>query len=262
MKIALGQFAVSPDWQENLALCRDYFARSVAAGADLLVLPEGIIARHSADPDYALKIAQPLDGPFVDALRQATEGTKTAIMMTVQVPTGTGKVFNSFVTLNAGKLIAEYRKLHLYDAFAAQESRNVVPGDTVPALVEIAGFKLGTMTCYDVRFPEFARRLAADGADVLILPAAWVKGAMKERHWEILVTARALENTCWMVAVGECGERDIGHSMVVDPLGVVTAATGEAPALFFAEIDRARIDHARAVLPALANRRFARPELA
>lgn len=262
MKVALGQLAVSPDWQENLATCRDLFARSLAAGADLLVMPEGIIARNAADPDYALKIAQPLDGPFVEALRQATRETKTAIMMTVQVPTGTGKVFNTFVTLRAGEIVATYRKLHLYDAFAAQESRHVVPGDTVPPLVEIAGLKLGTMTCYDVRFPEFARRLAADGADALILPAAWVKGPMKERHWDILVTARALENTCWMVAVGECGERNIGQSRVIDPLGVVTAAAGEAPALVFAELDRARLEHARTVLPVLANRRFARPELA
>lgn len=262
MKVALGQFAVGREWEANLATCLDLLARSAAAGADLLVMAEGIIARDSSDPDYALKIAQPLDGPFVSGLRAATRGIKTAVMMTVQVPAGPGKVFNTFVTLRGGEIVSTYRKLHLYDAFAAQESRNVTPGDAVPALVEIGGFKLGLMTCYDVRFPELARRLAVDGADVLILPAAWVKGPMKERHWEVLVTARALENTCWMVAVGECGERNIGQSMVVDPLGVVTVRIGEAPALAFAEIDAARLAHARAALPALANRRFARPELA
>jgi predicted amidohydrolase len=262
VKVALGQFAVAPAWQSNLATCRDFYARAATAGADLLVLPEGIIARDAADPDYALKIAQPLDGPFVSGLAEITRGSGTAVRMTVQVPTGTGKVFNTFVALRDGAVVAAYRKLHLYDAFAARESRNVTPGDEVPPLVEIAGFRLGLMTCYDVRFPELARRLAVDGADVLVMPAAWVKGPMKERHWDLLVAARALENTCWMVAVGECGERNIGQSMVVDPLGVVTVRVGEAPALAFAGIDRARLDHARAALPVLANRRFARPELA
>jgi predicted amidohydrolase len=95
-----------------------------------------------------------------------------------------------------------------------------------------------------------------------MLPAAWVRGLGKEAHWEVLVTARALENTCYVVAVGECGERNIGASMVVDPLGVATARAGEVPTLLFADIDPARIAHARSVLPVLANRRFARPELA
>jgi predicted amidohydrolase len=117
------------------------------------------------------------------------------------------------------------------------------------------------MTCYDLRFPELARRHAIDGAEVLVLPAAWVRGPGKEAHWATLVTARALENTCYVVAVGECGPRNIGASLVVDPLGVAIAQAGEAPNLIFAELDPARLTHARKVLPVLANRRFARPEL-
>jgi len=77
----------------------------------------------------------------------------------------------------------------------------------------------------------------------------------------VLFTARALENTCYVVAVGECGERNIGNSLVVDPLGVAVARAAEAPVLVFAELDAARIAHARKVLPVLKNRRFARPEL-
>lgn len=89
-----------------------------------------------------------------------------------------------------------------------------------------------------------------------------MRGSLKENHWEVLVTARALENTCYVAATGECGERNIGRSMVVDPLGVVTASAGEGPALVVAEIDPERLAHARKVLPVLANRRFAAPELA
>ncbi|MEO7939624.1 MAG: nitrilase-related carbon-nitrogen hydrolase, partial [Burkholderiaceae bacterium] len=93
------------------------------------------------------------------------------------------------------------------------------------------------------------------------LPAAWVRGPLKEMHWDVLVTARALENTSYVVATGECGVRNIGNSMVVDPLGVAIARAGEAPALLFADLDRGRLAHARKELPVLANRRFARPEL-
>jgi predicted amidohydrolase len=262
LKVAIGQFAVAKVWEENLRTCLDLLDRADAAGAKLLVLPEGILARDIADPKIVLKSAQPLDGPFVSTLAAATRARAISVMLTVHVPASEGRVFNVFVVLRKGEIVAQYRKLHLYDAFSMKESTNVQPGDEVPPLVEIDGLKFGLMTCYDVRFPELARRLADDGAEVLVLPAAWVKGPLKEHHWETLVTARALENTCYMIAAGECGERNIGASLVIDPLGVAVARAGEAPVLLFAELDPARIAHARDVLPALANRRFARPELA
>lgn len=262
IRVALGQFVVAKTVVENAEICVGLIERSKAGGADLLVLPEGILARDIADPNLSLKAAQPLDGPFMTRLLAATRGSAMTVMMTIHTPAGEGRVFNVLVAFRDGKILAEYRKLHLYDAFSVQESRNVTPGADVPPLVDVCGLKVGLMTCYDVRFPELARRLADDGADMFVLPSAWLKGPLKEHHWEVLVTARALENTSYIVAVGECGERNIGNSMVVDPLGVVTARAGEAPALVFSEIDPARIAHARRVLPALANRRFARPELA
>jgi deaminated glutathione amidase len=261
MKVALGQFAVSREWQQNAATCRRLMSEAAAGGADLLVLPEGILARDIADPDIVVRTAQPLDGPFVSELRDASRGSALTIMTSVHVPAGQGRVWNVLIVLRDGRILEQYKKLHLYDAFSAMESATVTPGAEIPPLVEIGGFRIGLMTCYDVRFPELARRLALDGADVLVLPSAWVKGPLKEAHWEVLVTARALENTCYVVAVGECGERNIGSSLVVDPLGVAVARAAEAPALVFAELDAARIAHARKVLPVLKNRRFARPEL-
>jgi len=263
LKVAMGQFAVSREWKENLAICLDLFKRADAAQADLLVLPEGILARDIADPDLVRRAAQPLDGPFMSELLAATAASRLTLMFTVHVPNedSSGKVWNTFVAMREGQIVAEYRKLHLYDAFSMQESKNVIPGVEVPPLVEVAGMRVGMMTCYDLRFPELSRRLVLDGADVLVLPAAWVKGPLKEAHWEVLATARALENTCYMVAVGECGERNIGQSMVVDPLGVAIARGAEGPSLIFADLDAQRIAHARKVLPVLANRCFARPEL-
>lgn len=261
LKVALGQFAVTRLWEDNARTIEDLMARSLAAGADLLVLPEGVLARDISDPDIVRKAAQPLDGPFLSRLLQASRGSTLTTLMCVHCPAPGERVWNMLVVIRDGKVIAQYRKLHLYDAFSVQESRNVVPGDAIPPLVEVAGWKVGLMTCYDLRFPELARRLVIDGAQALVVPSAWLRGAQKEMHWEVLLRARALENTSYVVATGECGPRNIGNSMVVDPLGVVVAAASEAPALLLAELDPSRLDHARHELPVLQNRRFARPEL-
>lgn len=261
MKIAFGQYHVTPDWQANLATAEALIRDAAAAGARLLVLPEGIIARDIADPLSFLKNAQPLDGPFVTGLIAALEGTGLVLMATVHTPVDGGRCENTFIAVNKAGILATYVKLHLYDAFAEKESDTVVAGDTVGPIVEIDDFRFGLMTCYDVRFPELARRLVLDGADALVVPAAWVKGPNKERHWEVLVTARALENTAYAIAVGECGPLNIGASMVVDPLGVAVTRAGETPALSFAVLDRARLEAARGVVPVLKNRRFKAPEL-
>ena len=260
MKVALGQFAVAPDWETNQRQCLDLIAQAKAGGAELLLLPEGILAQDINNPELLPQTAQPLDGPFMEGLRAASHGI--AVAGCVNVPDGHGRFYNTQFVLRDGAFIAQYRKLHLYDAFSMKESQRTSPGLDLPPVVQIGDMKVGLMTCYDVRFPELARHLALAGAEAILLPAAWVRGPMKERHWEIMAVARALENTCYVVAVGECGARNCGASMVVDPLGVIALALGESPARGFATLDRERIAHARRVLPVLQNRRFADPVLA
>jgi len=257
----MGQFAVSPAWQENVAICRDLMQRARAGNADLLVLPEAVLMQDMQHPDRILTEAQPLDGPFVSALLATSMGNSMTTVMSVHIPAAAGKTQNMLIAIRHGAVIAHYAKLHLYDAFAMQESQRVIPGDTIPPLIEVAGMRVGLMTCYDIRFPELARRLALDGAEVLVLPAAWVRGPLKERHWALLTAARALENTCYLVATGECGARNIGCSMTIDPLGVVIAQAPESSALIFADLDPARVASARRMLPVLENRRFAPPQL-
>ncbi|QZN96577.1 deaminated glutathione amidase [Symbiopectobacterium purcellii] len=261
MKVALGQFAVEKAWQNNAITTVSLMEQAEQAGAELLVLPEGILARDITNPKLVLTAAQPLDGPFMMQVLAASQGNSMTTIMSIHVPNGSDKVWNTLVVVRNGEIIEQYRKLHLYDAFAMKESDNVMAGDDVPALVNVAGLNVGLMTCYDIRFPELARRLVLDGADLLVLPAAWVKGPLKEAHWELLVRARALENTTYVVAVGECGVRNIGNSMVVDPLGVVIVQAPETPTLVYADIDPKRTAYARDVLPALANRRFVTPRL-
>lgn len=262
MKVAAGQFAVRREWQENADICIGLMKDAVSARASLLVLPEAVLARDNGDPDWGVRSAQPLDGPFVNQLLSASQPNTLTTILTLHVPDGEGRVFNTLIAIQRGEIIARYNKLHLYDAFAMQESRNVSAGDELPALIDIDGIKVGLMTCYDLRFPEMARRLVLDGTSLLVLPAAWVRGPHKEMHWEVLVTARALENTCYVLAVGECGPRNIGNSLLVDPLGIATVRAAEAPVLLTAEVDPQRIADVRQALPVLANRRFSPPELA
>lgn len=261
MIVAVGQFAVTANWHENARLCVELMAQSARQGAALLVLPEALLARDDNDPDLSVKSAQPLDGGFLTLLLAESKSNRLTTILTVHVPTIQGRAENTLVVLREGKIIAHYAKLHLYDAFNVQESRLVDPGNQVPPLIEIDGIRFGLMTCYDLRFPEMALSLAIAGADALVLPAAWVKGPLKEHHWATLLTARALDTTCYVVASGECGNKNIGQSRVVDPLGVTIAAAGESPALLMAEIDRERIALARRQLPVLRNRRFAPPQL-
>lgn len=130
------------------------------------------------------------------------------------------------------------------------------------------------MTCYDVRFPEVARSLAVRGADVIIVSAAWVRGCLKERHWKLITAARALENTCYVLACSEVSARNIGCSRVIDPLGEVIAQAGDGQGgaggqgeaggqagMLIARLHREVLESARRTLPVLENRRFADPQL-
>jgi predicted amidohydrolase len=257
LRVAVSQFAASTAWEDNARTCTRLVGEADTGGADLLVLPEGVLARFTDDFTRIRSAAQPLDGPFVTALRDATAGRAVTVVAGVHEPAADGRAHNTLVALRDGQLIAAYRKLHLYDAFTARESDNVAPGDALPPLVDCNGFQVGLMTCYDVRFPEHARLLALAGADLLVLPAAWVRGPLKEWHWRLNVSARALENTVYVAAAGECGPRNIGQSIVVDPLGVAVAAAAEGPTTIWADVRRDRIAAARRALPVLGHRRFA-----
>ena len=155
-----------------------------------------------------------------------------------------------------GGAAAAYRKIHLYDSFGYRESDRVTAGPLTPTVVDLAGFRVGLMTCYDLRFPELARALVNAGAEVIVVPAAWVAGPRKVDHWTTLVRARAIENTAYVVAVGQPGPRYSGHSLVVDPWGEVVAEAGAEEETLTATLTRDRLDEARHTNPSLLNRRL------
>ena len=261
MIVALGQFAVSPQWQRNAEQCAEMMTHAERQGAALLVLPEAVLATDIGDPSCVVREAQSLEGPFLSQLLAVSVSQTLATVLTLHVPTRDGRVANVLVILQHGEIIARYHKLHLYDAFAMKESTNVDAGNALPPVVTIGGVNVGVMTCYDLRFPEVAKSLALRGAELIAVPAAWVRGPHKERHWETLVAARALDTTCYIAAVSECGSRNIGCSMLADPLGIVVARAAEAPALVMADVSDERLDSARAALPVLKNGCFQPPKL-
>jgi predicted amidohydrolase len=112
------------------------------------------------------------------------------------------------------------------------------------------------MTCYDLRFPEVGRMLADAGADVVLVPAEWVRGPLKEHHWRTLVHARAIENTVFVAAADHPPPLGVGNSMIVDPQGVEIAAIGTATDVVVAHLDRATVERVRRVNPALELRRM------
>jgi predicted amidohydrolase len=261
MRVALGQIPISSDPQVNLGRVRVAAESAAAAGAKLAVFPEGTQARFSAD---LRALAEPLDGAFCQGLSDTARSTGLAIAAGVFEPAPDGRVFNTTVGFDTdGSLVAAYRKIHLFDALGHRESDSVAPGDEV-VIARLGGLRVGFMTCYDVRFPELARALAAGGAELLVLPAAWAAGTFKEEHWVTLVRARAIENTIWLAAAGQVPDpaepptrapTGIGRSMLIDPMGTVRIDLGPAEGLGIGDVDIEQTARVRATLPSLANRR-------
>lgn len=228
--------------------------------SDLVVLPEAF-ARDFGEPGSPLApYAEPLDGPFVRQLAAVAQGTVVAGMFESGPAGAQGAEadlpWNTLVAVDAGGLRASYRKVHLYDSFGYRESEQLRPGPPAPCVLEVAGWQVGLMTCYDLRFPEMGRLLVDAGAEVIVVPAAWVAGERKTDHWLTLLRARAIENTVWVVGAGQPGPRYTGHSAVVAPDGDVVAHADERPALLTVTLDRERLEAVRRTNPSLANRRL------
>jgi len=245
----------------NLDRVRAAASAAAREGADLVVFPEGTQARFSTDLP---SVAEPVDGDFCRGLAEVAKANGLAVIAGVFEPAPNRSVFNTTVAFDRnGDLAAAYRKIHVFDALGHRESDSVTPGDDV-VIASLSGLRIGFMTCYDVRFPELARALAAGGADLLVLPAAWAAGPFKEEHWVTLVRARAIENTIWVAAAGQVPDpaepptkatTGIGRSMVVDPMGVVKLDLGPAEGLGAGDVDTEQTARVRTVLPSLANRR-------
>jgi predicted amidohydrolase len=238
VRVTLAQLEVGGDREANRRAAAGAVDAAAAASADLVVLPEYASAY---DPrGVGRHLAEPLDGPFVTTLRERAAATGVAVVAGTVLPSDDPRLaVNAVVALGGdGRIAGVYRKVHLYDAFGTRES------------------DVGLLTCYDLRFPESARRVVDAGADVLVVPAAWVDGPLKAMQWRALAVARAIEDTVAVVAVGQAGHGLTGRSLVVGPDGVVGLELGEKPGLASADLDPRQVAEVRATNPSLANRRY------
>jgi deaminated glutathione amidase len=265
VEVAAVQFRAGVDVAANLKHLGDLVAAAAKRGARLVVAPEFAMYSVFDGGEQVPEVAEPLDGPFAGAICALAEETRTTLVVGMIEQTtddaGTGpreRPFNTVITAGPdGGLIGWYRKLHLYDAFGFAESDLFRPAEHAKPLVFPLGeLRFGVMTCYDLRFPEMSRVLVDAGADVLVVPAAWVAGPNKEDHWLTLLRARAIENTCFVIASAQTGPAFVGHSVVVDPIGTIVAGASEAPGLVETAISRERIAEVRRLLPSLEHRRF------
>ncbi|WP_163504699.1 carbon-nitrogen hydrolase family protein [Fodinicola acaciae] len=258
MRVAIAQYGPGQDKTANLDIVAGYARRAAEAGADMLICPEAAMVDFGDDKEKVRQAAEPLDGPFVTGLRKlsAEHGVAVTIGIHETADTDDGRVYNTSVVASGGELAAYYRKLHLYDAFSAKESENIVPGVEDPATFRCAGLTVGLVTCYDLRFPEIFRDLVDRGADLFAVPAAWVRGPFKEAHWLSLLRARAIENTCYAIGSGKINDRCIGRSAAYDPMGAQLADLGEVPGMAVVEATAGRLADVREKLPSLAHRRY------
>lgn len=256
-RITLHQWAPGARPQDNLEVIQEVVRNARAEGSTLAVFPEYSSALDAGGPSAQTETVT-REGEWVSALRDLTKDTGVSVVVGALVRSeGTALPHNTMMAFSDGELVASAHKLHLYDAFGARESDAIAPGDIETCeLLEWEGLRVGMMACYDLRFPEVARRLVDAGATALVVPAQWMAGDNKTLHWDTLLRARAIENQVWVVGVNQPGPLAVGASQVIDPVGQRVLSLGAAAETAACEIEPERVTNTRLENPMMVARRF------
>jgi len=267
MRAAAIQMTSVDDLAANLAAAEAQVGEAAARGAELVALPENFsFLRREGQP---VPCAQDLGGEIMKRLRRWARAHRVWLVggsFAERIP-GDSRTYNTCVCCAPdGEIAAVYRKIHLFDVdlrasggAVYAESAAVAPGAEL-ALANSPFGPVGLSICYDLRFPELYRALAARGARIFTVPSAFTPQTGKD-HWEVLLRARAIENLAFVLAPAQCGRHNEsrsshGRSMIVDPWGVVIAQAADEPCVLVADCPAERQDRVRASLPALEHRRL------
>ncbi|WP_193103462.1 nitrilase-related carbon-nitrogen hydrolase [Brachybacterium sp. FME24] len=267
-RIALAQIEVSEDVAVTADTVRGAVAEAAAAGAHLVLLPEATLTPFGTDLRAA---ADAHHTAFERLVQELADQYGLVVVAGSFTPAAAGRVHNTVIvrgpavredTSDTGPatpvVYADYRKIHLFDAYGSRESETVAPGEEL-VTIDLDGTRLGIATCYDVRFPEQFTALAHRGAHAILLPLAWADGDGKSEQLRLLLQARALDSTTLILAADQAppadysgrAARGIGQSAVVGPLGQIGQELGREPGLLLVDLDLAEIEAARAALPVL-----------
>jgi deaminated glutathione amidase len=260
------QMTSVPDLEKNLIQAEELIELAVRQGAELITLPENFsfLGREEDKIAQAAAIASKSE-KFLKTVAQRFQ--VTVLGGGFPVPVDDNKVYNTALLIgSSGEELACYQKVHLFDVNLPdgntyRESSTVQAGTQLPVVYPSPELgNLGLSICYDVRFPELYRHLAYKGADIMFIPAAFTAYTGKD-HWQILLQARAIENTCYVIAAAQTGKhyalrQSHGHATIVDPWGVILADAGDRPGVAIAEINPVRLQQVRRQMPSLQHRVF------
>lgn len=262
MKIALLQTPVGMDKAENLRHAREQVRIAARNGAELVILPEMFCCPYSTA--YFAQYGEPKGGDiWLELSYWAIENQVCLVGGTFPEREGEQLYNTCFVFGPNGRQLARHRKMHLFDvAFDGgqhfRESDTFTPGDEVTTF-SYKGMTFGLCICFDMRFPELSRLMALQGAQTVLVPAAFnmTTGPL---HWETMFRQRATDDQCYTVGVAPArDERGVyvsyANSLVCDPMGRVLTRAGAEPCILYADLNAAEVDSARRQLPLLSARR-------
>lgn len=263
MRVAAVQLNATDDYDRNMAVAERLVREAAADGAELVALPEKWT--FLGPPESIREAAQPLTGDAFAAAAQWARELRIHLVAgsAPELMVGEPKPFNTSVLFGPdGQTLGVYRKIHMFDVdvggVAYRESEAEGPGSE-PVVTNAGGVLVGLTVCYDLRFPELYRILALRDAALITVPAAFTERTGRD-HWEVLLRARAIENQVFVLAPNQIGEapphyRSYGHSMIVDPWGVVLAQAPDTECFISADLDFGAQNEIRDSLPSLRNRR-------
>ena len=264
-RAAAVQMHSGEDKQENLRAAEAAVERAARQGAEVVSLPElfSCLGRARAMADAA----EDIPGETSDRLAALARRLGITLLAgsIAERRDEDERFYNTSLLFGPdGELLAQYRKLHLFDValpgqVTVKESDAMCAGDDV-ATADTAIGRVGLSICYDLRFPELYRRFADEGVRVVFVPSAFSLPTGRD-HWSVLLRARAIENQVYVIAANQHGRHTeqlvtYGRSTIIDPWGIELATAADAEQVISAEIDLARLESIRTRLPALAHRRL------
>ena len=264
-KVACVQTNSGCEIQPNIEAVSGLVRQARAKGADLITLPECVTMVERRRRRLLEKALTEAEHPGLPAFRQLARETGAWLLVgSMTIKLSADQVANrSYLFDGEGGIVARYDKIHMFDVDLAggesyRESAYVRPGARAQLAATPWGL-IGMTVCYDLRFAHLYRALAQAGASFLAVPAAFT-AVTGRAHWHVLLRARAIETGCFVFAPAQCGEHEdgrttYGHSLIVSPWGEVLADGGEEVTIVTAEIDPAKAEEARRMIPALGHDR-------